>query len=161
MYPNSLRNLIESFKLLPGVGEKTAERLAFFVMDLEEEKANFFVESIEEVKSKIKKCPICSNITEDEICSICSSNERNKDLLCVLEDKKNIFLFEKLGSYNGFYHVIDNLISPLDGINPEDIGLEKLLKRIKMNYFSSLIFKIIVVGNSNHIIQHLPYPGGP
>ena len=91
MYPNSLRNLIESFKLLPGIGEKTAERLAFFIMDLDEEKTDFFVESIKEVKSKIKKCPICSNITEEDICSICASNERNKDLLCVLEDKKIFF----------------------------------------------------------------------
>ena len=142
MYPQSLRNLIESFKLLPGIGEKTAERLAFFVLDLEKEKTDFFVESIDEVKSKIKKCPICSNITEEEICSICSSDNRNKDLLCILEDKKNIFLFEKLGTYNGYYHIIDNLISPLDGINPEDIGLEKLLKRIKENNFKEIIIAV-------------------
>lgn len=142
MYPNSLRNLIESFKLLPGIGEKTAERLAFYVMDLEEEKTDFFVESINEVKTKIKKCPVCSNITENEICSICSDETRNKEVLCILEDKKNIFLFEKLGSYNGYYHVIDNLISPLDGINPEDIGLEKLLKRIKENNFKEIIIAV-------------------
>lgn len=142
MYPNSLRNLIESFKLLPGIGEKTAERLAFYVMDLEDEKTDFFVESINEVKTKIKKCPVCSNITEDEICSICSDESRNKEVLCILEDKKNIFLFEKLGSYNGYYHVIDNLISPLDGINPEDIGLEKLLKRIKENNFKEIIIAV-------------------
>lgn len=142
MYPNSLKNLIESFKLLPGIGEKTAERLAFFVMNLEEEKTDFFVESIKEVKSKIKKCPICSNITENEVCSICANENRNKDLLCILEDEKNIFLFEKLGSYNGYYHVIDNLISPLDGINPEDIGLEKLLKRIKENNFKEVIIAV-------------------
>ena len=142
MYPNSLRNLIESFKLLPGIGEKTAERLAFYVMDLEEEKTDFFVESINEVKTKIKKCPVCSNITENEICSICSDETRNKEVLCILEDKKNIFLFEKLGSYNGYYHVIDNLISPLDGINPEDIGLEKLLKSIKENNFKEIIIAV-------------------
>lgn len=142
MYPNSLKNLIESFKLLPGIGEKTAERLAFFMMDIDEEKADFFVESINEVKTKIKKCPICSNITENDICSICADENRNKDLLCILEDKKNIFLFEKIGSYNGYYHVIDNLISPLDGINPEDIGLEKLLKRIKDNNFKEVIIAV-------------------
>lgn len=142
MYPNSLRNLIESFKLLPGIGEKTAERMAFFMLDLDDEKADFFTNSIKEAKSKIKKCPICSNITEDEICSICASESRNKDLLCVVEDKKSIFLFEKLGSYNGYYHIIDNLISPLDGINPEDIGLEKLLKRIKENNFKEIIIAV-------------------
>lgn len=142
MYPNSLRDLIESFKLLPGIGEKSAERLAFFMLDLDEEKAEFFTNSIKDAKSKIKKCPICSNITEDDICSICADPNRNKDLLCVLEDKKNIFLFEKLGSYNGYYHIIDNLISPLDGINPEDIGLEKLLKRIKENNFKEVIIAV-------------------
>lgn len=142
MYPKSLRNLIESFKLLPGIGEKTAERLAFFILDLEKEKTDFFVESIEEVKGKIKNCPICSNITEEEICSICSNENRNKDLLCILEDKKNIFLFEKLGTYNGYYHIIDNLISPLEGINPEDIGLEKLLKRIKESNFKEVIIAV-------------------
>lgn len=142
MYPDSLRNLIESFKLLPGIGEKSAERMAFFILDLDEEKTDFFTDSIKEVKNKIKKCPICSNITENEICSICADKNRNKDLLCVLEDKKNIFLFEKLGSYNGYYHVIDNLISPLDGINPEDIGLEKLLKRIKEGSFKEVIIAV-------------------
>ncbi len=142
MYPDSLRNLIESFKLLPGIGEKSAERMAFFILDLDEEKTDFFTDSIKEVKTKIKKCPICSNITENEICSICADKNRNKDLLCVLEDKKNIFLFEKLGSYNGYYHVIDNLISPLDGINPEDIGLEKLLKRIKEGSFKEVIIAV-------------------
>ena len=91
MYPNSLRNLIESFKLLPGIGEKSAERMAFFILDLDEEKTDFFTDSIKEVKTKIKKCPICSNITENEICSICADKNRNKDLLCVLEDKKIYF----------------------------------------------------------------------
>ena len=142
MYPKSLRNLIESFKLLPGIGEKTAERMAFYVLDLDEDKTNFFTNSITEVKNKIKKCPICSNITENDICSICSDDSRNKDLLCVLEDKKNLFLFEKLGSYNGYYHIIDNLISPLNGINPEDIGLEKLLKRIKNENFKEVIIAV-------------------
>ena len=142
MYPNSLKNLIESFKLLPGIGEKTAERLAFYMMDIDEEKSDFFVDSIKEVKTKIKKCPICSNITENDICSICADESRNKELLCVLEDKKNIFLFEKIGTYNGYYHIIDNLISPLDGINPEDIGLEKLLKRIKENKFKEVIIAV-------------------
>jgi recombination protein RecR len=142
MYPDSLKDLIESFKFLPGVGEKTAERMAFYILDLDEEKVEYFSDSLKEVKSKIKKCPICSNITEDEICSICADESRNKDLLCVLEDKKNIFLFEKLGSYKGYYHVLDNLIDPLNGINPEDIGLEKLIKRIKEGNFKEIIIAV-------------------
>ena len=142
MYPNSLKNLIESFKLLPGIGEKSAERMAFYILSLDDEKTTFFTESIKNVKEKIKKCPICSNITEDDICSICASDSRNKDYLCVLEDVRNIALFEKLGSYNGYYHIIDNLISPLDGINPEDIGLEKLIKRIKNGNFKEVIIAV-------------------
>lgn len=142
MYPNSLRNLIESFKLLPGIGEKSAERMAFYVLGLDREKVSFFSESLNEVKDKIKKCPICNNITEEEQCSICSDESRNKDYLCILEDVKNIFMFEKIGNYHGYYHVLDSLIDPLEGINPEDIGLEKLLKRIKENSFKEVIIAI-------------------
>lgn len=142
MYPNSLRNLIESFKLLPGIGEKSAERMAFYVLGLDSEKVSFFSESLKEIKNKIKKCPICNNITEEEQCSICSDESRNKDYLCILEDVKNIFMFEKIGNYHGYYHVLDSLIDPLEGINPEDIGLEKLLKRIKENSFKEVIIAI-------------------
>lgn len=142
MYPNSLKELIESFKFLPGIGEKTAERLAFYVMSLDDDKAEFFKDSIENVKKKIKKCPICSNITEDEICSICSDETRNQDELCIIDDCKNIFLFEKLGSYHGYYHVLENLIDPLNGINPEDVGIDKLLKRINDNKFKEIIIAV-------------------
>ena len=142
MYPNSLKDLIESFKFLPGIGEKSAERMAFYILDLDEEKVDYFSDSLKEVKNKIKKCPICSNITEDEICSICADKNRNKELLCVLEDKKNVFLFEKLGTYKGYYYIIDNLIDPLNGINPEDIGLEKLIDRIKEGSFKEVIIAV-------------------
>ena len=142
MYPNSLKDLIESFKFLPGIGEKSAERMAFYILGLDEEKVDFFSESLKEVKNRIKKCPICSNITEDDICSICADKTRNKELLCVLEDKKNLFLFEKLGSYKGYYHILDNLIDPLNGINTEDIGLEKLIKRIKDGSFKEVIIAV-------------------
>lgn len=142
MYPNSLKNLIESFKLLPGIGEKTAERLAFYLLNLEEEKTEMFANSIVDVKKKIKKCKECNNYTEHDICSICSNESRNKTVLCVVEDQRSIILFEKLGSYNGEYHVIKNLISPLDGINPEDIGLEELMKRIENNKFKEIIIAV-------------------
>ncbi len=142
MYPDSLKNLIESFKLLPGIGEKTAERLAFYVLEMDEEKTDFFTDSIQEVKTKIHKCPICSNYTENDKCNICSDTLRNQDYLCVVEDPKSIYLFEKVGTYNGYYHVLDNLISPLDGINPEDIGLEKLIKRINDGNFKEIIIAV-------------------
>ena len=142
MYPSSLKNLIESFKLLPGIGEKTAERLAFYMLNLEKEKTETFAASIIDVKSKIKKCKQCNNYTEQDLCSICSNPSRNKKVLCVVEDPRSIILFERLGSYNGEYHIIKDLISPLDGINPEDIGLEELIKRIEANSFEEIIIAV-------------------
>ncbi len=140
MYPESIKNLIESFKFLPGIGEKTAERLAFSILDLEDEQTDLFSDSITEVKNKIHLCSRCNTLTEDDFCFICKDDSRNKDVLCVVEDTKNVFLFEKLGMFNGLYHVLDGLISPLDGINPEDIGLDKLIDRIKEESFKEIIF---------------------
>lgn len=140
MYPESIKNLIESFKTLPGIGEKTAERLAFSILELEEEQIKLFSESLLSVKEKIHTCKRCNTLTEDDLCFICSDDTRNNDLLCIVEDTKNVFLFEKMGVFNGRYHVLDGLISPLDGINPEDIGLNKLIDRIKEEKFKEIIF---------------------
>ena len=140
MYPDSLKYLIESFKYLPGIGEKTAERLAFSVLELDDEQVDFFCESLVDVKKNIHNCKICNTLTEDDICYICSDNIRDKKTLCVVEDTKNVFLFEKLGTFNGKYHVLENLISPLDGINPEDIGIDKLIDRITEEKFKEVIF---------------------
>lgn len=140
MYPNSLQDLIQGFKYFPGIGEKTAERLAFAVLDLDEEKVKLFSESLEDVKKKIHFCKICNTLTEENICSICSSSERDKKVLCIVEDAKSVFLFEKLGTYRGLYHVLGGLISPLDGINPEDIGINQLLERIHSKEFEEIIF---------------------
>ena len=140
MLPNSINDLIESFKLLPGVGAKTAERLAFAVIDMEKENVDFFSNSLTQVKQKIKHCKICNSLTDDDICSICNDDTRKKDILCVLDDSKNVFLFEKLNIFRGKYHVLDWLISPLDGINPEDIGIDKLLDRIKKEDYKEILF---------------------
>ena len=140
MYPDSIRNLIESFKYLPGIGEKTAERLAFAVLDLEEEQTELFSESLVDVKKKIHYCSKCNSLTENDLCFVCSDLTRDKRILCVVEDIKNVFLFEKLGMFHGYYHVLNGLISPLDGINPEDIGIDKLLDRITCDGFEEIIF---------------------
>lgn len=139
MYPNSINDLIESFKMLPGIGEKTAERLCFSILDMDEENIDFFSESLKKVKEKIHRCPNCNNITEDDCCNICSDKTREKSL-CVVEDIKSVFLFEKMNVFKGYYHVLDGLISPIDGINPEDIGLEKLIDRIKKEDYQEIIF---------------------
>lgn len=140
MYPESIKNLVESFKYLPGIGEKTAERLAFAVLDLDDEQVEVFSESINNVKDRVHPCSLCNTLTENDKCFICDDTARRKDILCVVEDSKSIFLFEKLGMFNGVYHVLDGLISPLDGINPEDIGLDKLINRIKQENFQEIIF---------------------
>lgn len=140
MYPDSIRSLIEAFKYLPGIGEKTAERLAFSVLDLENEQVEFFSNCLTDVNKVIHCCPICHSLTDLDICNICSNKFRDASLLCVVEDSKSVFLLEKLGVFNGLYHVLDGLISPLDGVNPEDIGISKLLDRIKIGNFNEIIF---------------------
>lgn len=140
MYPESIKSLIESFKFLPGIGEKTAERLAFSVLDLENEQIELFSNSLLEVNNKIHHCSCCNSLTDQDLCYICSDSTRSLDILCVVEDSKSVFLFEKLGMFHGKYHVLDGLISPLDGINPEDIGLSKLLNRVHNENFKEIIF---------------------
>ena len=141
-YPSTIQKLIECFRKIPGIGEKTAERYALSVLNLDQEVVEQFSKSIIDTKLKIKKCKICNNLTEDDICDICKNENRNKKLLCVVEDPKNIILFEKIGTYDGYYHVINGLISPLDGINPEDIDIEKLLNRIKENDIKEVILAV-------------------
>lgn len=133
-YPKTIQNLIECFKSLPGVGEKTAERLALSLLNFDEEKINLFSTSISDIKKKVKRCKICNNLSDEDECEICKNkNSRNTDVICVVEEPKNVILFEKVGSFNGLYHVLDGLISPLDGINPEDINIGSLIKRVKEN----------------------------
>ncbi len=140
MYPDSIKNLVESFKYLPGIGEKTAERLAFSILELEDEQISMFSDSLKEIKEKVHKCKECNTLTDEELCFVCNDPTRDNKVLCVVEDTKNVFLFEKLGMFHGKYHVLDGLISPLDGINPEDIGLSKLLDRINKDKYEEIIF---------------------
>ena len=133
-YPKTIQNLIECFKSLPGVGEKTAERLALSLLNFDEEKINLFSTSISDIKKKVIRCKICNNLSDEDECEICKNKtSRNTDVICVVEEPKNVILFEKVGSFNGLYHVLDGLISPLDGINPEDINIGSLIKRVKEN----------------------------
>lgn len=140
MYPNSIKDLIESFKSLPGIGQKTAERLAFSVLEFEEEQVDFFKDSLDNVSKKIHKCSICNSLTEDEICDICVSENRSNGVICVVDDVKTVFTFESMNVFQGKYHVLEGLISPIDGINPEDIGLPKLIERVKKEKFNEIIF---------------------
>lgn len=141
-YPDSLNNLINSLKKLPSIGEKSAERLAFAIMNMEDEEIETFSNSIIDVKNKIKKCSSCGNITENDICSICSNEDRDDTVICVVEDAKNIISLEKMGSYNGKYHVLNGLISPINGKGPNDIEISSLVNKVKNNSIKEVIIAI-------------------
>jgi recombination protein RecR len=141
-YPNTINNLIECFKKLPGIGEKSAERMALSTLDFDQEILDLFSESLKNVKTKIKRCQKCNNLSEDDLCEICKSNDRNKKIICVVEEPKNVILFEKVGTYHGLYHVLDGLISPLDNVNPEDINIESLVERIKEEEIEEVILAV-------------------
>ena len=141
MYPECVRKLIDSLKKLPGVGEKSAERMAFSIMNFSSDSLLDFSQSLIDINEKLKKCPICNNITDRDICYICSDESRNNNTIFVVEKPKDIVLFEKIGNYKGRYHVLGGLISPLEGIGPEDINLSGLIDRVK----NSSVEEVIVV----------------
>ncbi len=131
MYPQTLSDLINYFKKLPGIGEKSAERMALALLELNQQDVENFAESMVESKKKLHTCSVCGHITDKDVCDICSSERRNKNVICILEDFKSVFAFEKAGNYNGTYHVLNGLISPVDDINPEDININSLIERVE------------------------------
>ena len=130
MLPDSLKKLIDSFRSLPGIGSKTAERLAFSMLDFDKDHLTSFSNSILDVRDHISYCEKCGNISDGSLCEICSDSSRDFSTIFVVERAKDIILFEKLGVYRGSYHVLNGLISPLDGIGPDDIDLVGLFRRI-------------------------------
>ena len=134
IYPNSLEKAIVYLKKLPGIGERSAERMALSLLDMDDEDIKNLSSSIIDCKNNIHECPICGSLTEKDICEICEkaeNNFRNKNLICVLEDVKSVFAFEESGKFDGTYHVLGGLISPIDGIGPDDINIANLIKRIE------------------------------
>ena len=142
MYPSSLRKIIECLKDLPGIGEKSAERLSFTLINFDKDKLQDFAEAILELKNNIHRCPICNNITDKDICSICSDESKKNNIIFVVEKPKDIILFEKLNIYKGKYHVLDGLISPLEGLGPDDINIDSLLKRIDNQQVEEVILAL-------------------
>ncbi|MBE6700972.1 MAG: recombination protein RecR [Ruminococcaceae bacterium] len=125
-----VEKLIEQFRRLPGVGYKSAVRMAFAVVDMDKEKAESFATAILDAKEKITVCSICKNISDSDICPICASESRNKSVICVVEDVKDILAIEKAQEFRGVYHVLGGLISPTDGVGPEKLNIKELLARI-------------------------------
>lgn len=130
IYPELLQKLMNFYKKMPGVGAKSAERMALATLELSSKDVEEFSKTLVESKEKLKNCKICGNLTENDICHICENNNRIQNLICVIEDYKSVFSFEKVGNFKGVYHVLNGLISPMDGIGPEDINIASLVKRV-------------------------------
>ena len=141
-YPKTITNLIECNKKLPGIGAKTAERLALATLDFSDETTNMFSDAIKNVKQNTKRCEICNAFCESNICEICANENRDHSTICVVESPKNVILFEKVGSYKGLYHVLNGLISPLDGVTPDDIKINDLVDRIKSENIKEVIIAL-------------------
>ncbi len=125
-----VEKLIEQFERLPGIGYKTAQRLAFFVLDLPKDQAEEFAKAILDAKQTVHTCKVCQNLTDGEVCSICSDPMRDKGLICVVTDPKDVVALERTREYKGLYHVLHGVISPLNGIGPDQLRIKELLQRV-------------------------------
>ncbi|MBR6786061.1 MAG: recombination protein RecR [Clostridia bacterium] len=126
----SLDKLIEQFAKLPSVGKKSAQRLAFHILAMSDADAKAFTQTIETARSSIKRCKICCNLTDSSVCTVCSSKSRDKSVICVVEDPRDVIAIERTHEYNGLYHVLHGVISPMNDINPEDICIKELIMRL-------------------------------
>ncbi|MBE6140071.1 MAG: recombination protein RecR [Firmicutes bacterium] len=131
IYPKPLENAINFYKKLPGIGEKNAERLAIATMNFKDEDIDNFIETLKELKEDMKRCSICGHLTNVEKCYICANENRNHNVICIVEDAKSVFSFEKVGNFQGVYHVLNGLISPAQNVGPEDINIGSLVRRLE------------------------------
>lgn len=129
-YSPSIEKLIESFEKLPSIGHKTAARLAFYILNASEEETNAFINSIQTAKKNLKYCSKCYNISDTDPCTICSNPKRDENIICVVEDVRDIIAIERTHEFKGVYHVLHGSISPMNGIGPDDIKIKELLARI-------------------------------
>ena len=130
-YPQSVERLISEFAKFPGIGKKTAQRMAFHILMSNNEHSAHLAQAVMDVKTKILLCSSCGGITEDDPCHICSDPKRDKNLICIVEDPADIYAFERMGIFRGLYHVLGGVISPLDGIGPDSLTIDRLLTRIQ------------------------------
>ena len=134
-----LTKLIEQFERLPGIGKKSAQRLAFYVLAMPKEKAQQFADAIMEAHEKIKRCEICQSLTENPVCPICSDDTRDISTVCVVENSQDVLAFERTREYHGLYHVLHGLISPMDGIGPDQLTVKELLARLNKGSIQEVI----------------------
>lgn len=138
-YSRSISKLIEELSKLPGIGNKTAQRLAFFIINMPVEDVKSLSQAIIEAKEKIRYCNKCYNITDGDVCKICSDKDRDQSIICVVSDPMDVVAMEKTRDYKGVYHVLHGAISPMDGIGPEDIKIKELLNRVKAEDIKEVI----------------------
>jgi recombination protein RecR len=143
--PRALEDLIQELSRLPGVGPKTAQRLAFHVLRLEPDRAEALAASIQAVKRRVGYCTECHNIAEDGLCAVCASGRRDRSLICVVESALDLLAIERTGEYHGLYHVLHGAISPIDGVGPEDIHIPHLLDRVRRGE----VLEVIVATNAD------------
>ncbi len=134
-----LTKLIEQFEKLPGIGKKSAQRLALYVLDLPKSEAETFANAIIEAKEKIRKCAVCCNLTDEELCPVCSNAARDKSIICVVAEPKDVIALERTHEFNAVYHVLHGCISPMDGIGPEQLCVKELLARINAGGVNEVI----------------------
>jgi len=135
----SMKNLISELAKMPGIGRKSAQRLAYYILSLKDSEAYALSDAIREVKRTIHLCPVCFNITDSSLCGVCMSNKRDESQICVVQSPKDIAAIEKTREYKGYYHVLHGLISPMDGIGPDNLKIKELLDRIKDKEIKEII----------------------
>jgi len=138
-FPPSMKLLIGEFSKMPGIGPKTAQRLAFYVLRTAGNEAEALAGAIRKVKESVRFCRLCNNLSDEETCEICRSASRNRSLLCVVEEPNDIVTIEKAGNFNGIYHVLLGSLSPLDGIGPSELKIKELVERVKKEKFKEII----------------------
>ena len=139
LFPSSLENLIDKFAALPGIGRKSAQRLAFHLLSQSEDEAKAFAEAIIDARSSVHCCKVCQNLTEGDICQICSSDRRDKSTICVVSEPRDVLSIERGREYNGTYHVLHGALSPMSHVGPEDIKIKELLVRISQQDVEEVI----------------------
>lgn len=138
-YAKPMARLIEEFRKLPGIGPKTAQRLAFHILSIPENKAESLAKAIINAKQNIVYCSVCGNLTDTDPCKICSAANRDRSIICVVEDPRDVFAMEKTREYKGLYHILHGAISPMEGIGPDDIRIKELLERIRKEKIKEII----------------------
>ena len=138
-FPASFENLIDSFASLPGIGRKSAQRLAFHILSLPGEEAESFANAVLEAKKNVRTCPVCQNLTDGELCPVCASDDRDKSVICVVSEPRDVLSIERSREYRGLYHVLHGALSPMNHVGPDDLRIRELLERVAQGEIQEVI----------------------